>query len=225
MQPDINSQLLEHGLRAEVLPVDLLQKYQNNPNEHTEESYASIQDSIDTFGFKNIILVDKDYEIIHGHGRLEAAIRAGYDKLPVLIAVNIDKVAAAAFRIAHNATAKKSEWDLKSLLVEIDLISSDGFDIAHTGFSLVDVESMSLKLDDLHQRNDSDSQSSSGSDNSSLPEDDEAEHIYRLRLANNEERSAWFAFLDEIAVDYPGIETIGERIVMYLENSGILNEA
>jgi len=104
--PDSSQLLEEFGMRIEVVPVSKLKPYLNNPNEHDEESYSAISASISEYGFAAPIVVDKDYEIIAGHGRLEGAIRNGLEKVIVIVASDLDKVKSRALRIADNLTQK-----------------------------------------------------------------------------------------------------------------------
>lgn len=56
--------------RIEMVPPSRLAPYQRNARTHSPEQVAQIAASIVEFGFTNPILVDRDFGIIAGHGRL-----------------------------------------------------------------------------------------------------------------------------------------------------------
>jgi len=216
---ELNQQLSEFGLEALFLPVEELKPYDNNPNNHTEESYSSIAQSIEAYGFKSVILVDNDNEIIYGHGRLVGAIRNGLKFVPVLRALNLSKLQAQAFRIADNYTAKKSDFNLVRLVSELDSLVSEGFDIQHTGFNLIDLESARLKLDDLlSDSQDTDSPSTQGSYS---PEDP---ITYNLTFRTEADQEDWFTFLAYIAGRYPEQPNISSRICTFIEETDLNTE-
>ena len=63
------------GKIAEVQEVTLsnLIPYVNNAKIHSEDQVTRIASSIREFGFLNPVLIDKDFNIIAGHGRVMAA--------------------------------------------------------------------------------------------------------------------------------------------------------
>lgn len=50
-----------------------LKPYENNAKIHTEEQLEKLSKSIEEFGFISPVLIDKDFNIIAGHGRVEVA--------------------------------------------------------------------------------------------------------------------------------------------------------
>jgi ParB-like chromosome segregation protein Spo0J len=56
----------------------------NNPRKHGRAQVSAIARSIEAFGFNAPILVDKNNKIVAGHGRYEAAMLLGIDKVPVI---------------------------------------------------------------------------------------------------------------------------------------------
>ena len=61
--------------QIEKVPVDRLIPYINNAKIHTEEQVTKIASCIREFGFLSPALIDKDNNIIAGHGRVMAAKR------------------------------------------------------------------------------------------------------------------------------------------------------
>lgn len=51
---------------------ELLRPYENNAKIHSRSQVKQIADSIKEFGFLSPCLIDKDFNIIRGHGRVMA---------------------------------------------------------------------------------------------------------------------------------------------------------
>lgn len=57
-----------------LIPIDELIPYANNARTHSKEQINKIRSSLREFGFVNPVLIDKDKNIIAGHGRISAAL-------------------------------------------------------------------------------------------------------------------------------------------------------
>src|SRR5258708_38430751 len=66
------------------LSTAVLKPHPKNPRRHTVAQIRAIAKSIETFGFTSPVLVDKDKQIIAGHGRYEAAKLLGQKEIPVV---------------------------------------------------------------------------------------------------------------------------------------------
>ena len=69
---------------AEVQEVAVteLRPYERNAKTHSKEQVAKIAASIEEFGFLSPCLIDRDKNIIAGHGRMLAAIDLGLETVP-----------------------------------------------------------------------------------------------------------------------------------------------
>ena len=56
--------------RYEEVNISKLKPYENNARTHSDEQIEKIAKSIQEFGFINPVLIDSNYGIIAGHGRL-----------------------------------------------------------------------------------------------------------------------------------------------------------
>ena len=63
-------------------PIASLKPYARNPRTHTNKQIGQITASIRAFGFNNPVLIDRNDEIIAGHGRVEAAKLLGSRPCP-----------------------------------------------------------------------------------------------------------------------------------------------
>ena len=108
-----------------------LKEYEKNPRRN-DQAVAAVAASIQEFGFKVPIIVDRDGVIVAGHTRLKAAKKLGMDTVPCIIADDLSPEQIRAFRLADNKTAELAEWDPELLLQELGQITIDmeqfGFD-------------------------------------------------------------------------------------------------
>jgi hypothetical protein len=107
-----------------------LRQYQKNPrkNDHAVPAVAA---SIQEFGFKVPIIIDKYGVIIAGHTRFKAAKKLGFATVPVIVADDLNEDQIKAFRIIDNKTAELAEWDPHLLEKELSAID---FDMEQFGF-------------------------------------------------------------------------------------------
>lgn len=104
-----------------------LKPYPNNPR-NNEKAIDAVAASIEEFGWKQPIVVDKDLEIIAGHTRWKAAEKLGIDKVPVVIAEDLTPEQVKAYRLADNKTAELAGWDFELLEIELqDLKNMERF--------------------------------------------------------------------------------------------------
>jgi hypothetical protein len=122
-------------LKIEYLDRSAIVPYARNARTHSEEQVNQIAASIREFGFTNPILVDEDNGLIAGHGRLQAAIKLGMDKVPAIRMEGLSEAKKRALVIADNKLALNAGWDLDLLKVELSDLDAAGFDLSITGFS------------------------------------------------------------------------------------------
>jgi len=63
-------------IKVQLVDITKVIPYDNNPRKN-DEAVEEVAKSIQTFGFKNPIIVDKDFIIIAGHTRLKASQKLG----------------------------------------------------------------------------------------------------------------------------------------------------
>lgn len=130
-----------------MMPIKEVHPYPNNPRVN-KDAVDKVAASLRAFGFRQPIVVDKDYVIICGHTRLEAAKRLRMKEVPVLVADDLSEEQVRAYRLADNKTAEFSEWDLDKLVDEIAEIMD--IDMEEFGFDLSEfVEEPQVVEDDF----------------------------------------------------------------------------
>lgn len=152
--PQISWRFKLRDMHLEIVevPTDSLIPYENNANIHSEHQVDQIANSIKEFGFADPIGVwenaEGQIEVVEGHGRVLAAKKIGYDKVPVIYLNGLTDDQRRAYTHIHNQLTRNSEFDWNVLDAELakldfewdsfgfdDSVSMDGFD---TEFSLPD---------------------------------------------------------------------------------------
>ncbi len=122
-------------LRAEYWPVEKLVPYARNPRKHSEEQINQIAASIVEVGFLNPILIDASANVLAGHGRLMAAKKLGWPKVPVVIFDHLTEAQKHFYIIADNQLALNAEWEKEDLNFLLDKIAGEGTDLSLLGFT------------------------------------------------------------------------------------------
>ena len=116
--------------------IELLIPYVNNAKKHSDEQVAKIASSIREFGFVNPVLIDKDYNIIAGHGRVMAARKLKLTEVPCVFIEGLTETQRKAYILADNRLGELADWDMELVGLELDALDLDGFDTSLTGFDL-----------------------------------------------------------------------------------------
>ena len=140
-------------MNIQMLNLDKIIPYPNNPKLHPEVQIKKIANSIQEFGFKVPILVDKEYNIIAGHGRYLAARRLGLKEVPVIIASDLTPAQVKAFRIADNKVTE-SEWEIELLTIELNQLKEQGYDLELTGFNENEIQNLINEINNYQVTND-----------------------------------------------------------------------
>lgn len=120
--------------QMELVSTDKLIPYVNNARTHSAEQVNKLRASLREFGFVNPVIVDRDLNVIAGHGRILAAKE---EKIPEVPCVYVDYLTEAqkkAYILADNRMAMDAGWDEELLRVEIEALQAESFDVSLTGF-------------------------------------------------------------------------------------------
>lgn len=121
-----------------VKRTDELHPYENNPRDNAE-AVEFVANSIEEFGFKNPIIIDKNNVIVCGHTRLLAAKKLGIKAVPCIMADDLSEEQVRAFRLADNKVSEVSIWNTPMLDLEM-LELKDFFDMSKFGFPAIETE-------------------------------------------------------------------------------------
>src|SRR5438874_2458732 len=122
--------------------IDELKPDPTNPRSHSKKQIQQIANSIRAFGFNVPILIDRDGNIIAGHGRWLACRELGWSEVPTLCLDHLSPAQARAFMIADNRLTEIAVWDdrlLAQQLKDLSLLGLD-FNIEVTGFEMGDID-------------------------------------------------------------------------------------
>ena len=126
------------GKIANVQEVTLskLRPYEKNAKIHGSGQIEKLKASIEEFGFLTPCLIDEDYNIIAGHGRVMAAQELGMESVPCVFIEGLTDAQRRAYILADNRLGELGEWDMELVNVELEDLVDLGFDIELTGFDI-----------------------------------------------------------------------------------------
>lgn len=133
-----------------LVDIDKLIPYVNNARTHSKEQINKLRASIRGFGFINPVIIDRDYNVIAGHGRIMASKEEGIDKVPCVFVDYLTDAQKKAYILADNRMALDADWDEELLKVEIESLQGADFDLNLTGFD--EAELMDIFGDDNQSR-------------------------------------------------------------------------
>ena len=117
-----------------LVDISKLIPYINNARTHSDEQITKLRSSLREFGFINPVIIDKDYTIIAGHGRVKAAKAEGIKEVPCVLVDHLTESHKKAYIIADNRMALDAGWDEELLKVELEALEGEAFDLSLTGF-------------------------------------------------------------------------------------------
>ena len=119
----------------QLVPLSKLVPYINNARTHSPEQVTKLRSSLREFGFVNPVIIDRDYGIIAGHGRVMAAREEGIEEVPCVFVDYLTEAQKKAYIIADNRFAQDAGWDEELLRIEIEALQGMDFDVGLTGFN------------------------------------------------------------------------------------------
>ena len=136
----------------QLVPIVKLIPYVNNARTHSPEQITKLRSSLREFGFVNPVIIDREYNVIAGHGRIAAAKEEGITEVPCVFVDHLTEAQKKAYIIADNRMALDAGWDNELLTVEMEELQGLGFDLSLTGFD--DKELSDLFGDDADAKED-----------------------------------------------------------------------
>ena len=119
--------------------IDKLIPYENNAKRHSENQIEKLSKSIEEFGFISPVLVDKDLNIIAGHGRVEAAKVSGLKTVPCVQIEGLTDEQRRAYILADNRLSEFGSWDKELVQIELESLGDIGY-LEELEFSLPEVD-------------------------------------------------------------------------------------
>lgn len=114
------------------MDTEKLKPYENNPRIN-DKAVDAVAKSIENFGFKVPIVIDKNNVIVAGHTRLKAAQKLHLAQVPCIVADDLTPEQVRAFRLADNKVGELAEWDFAKLEQELNELD---FDMSQFNFDM-----------------------------------------------------------------------------------------
>jgi DNA modification methylase len=132
-----------------------LRPNKRNARTHSRKQIAQIAESIRQFGWTYSILVDENWNVLAGHGRLEAAKFLGLREVPIIVIAGLSEAEKRALALADKKIAANAGWDRKLLAAELGdlaaLLPECNLSIDITGFGAPEVDALMGDLVDPEQ--------------------------------------------------------------------------
>ena len=125
-----------------------LKPYKKNAKKHPKEQVERIANSIKEFGFfeHRAVAIDRENNVIEGHGRILAAKKAGLTQVPTICLDDMTEEQIKAWRLIENKTAESS-YDEAMINKEIEELLQSDIDMEAFGFSIDALEDETLEVE------------------------------------------------------------------------------
>ncbi len=120
--------------------IEDLKPYENNPR-FNDDAVELVKNSIEKFGFKVPMVIDKKNTKVTGHTRYKAALELGLKEVPVVIADDLNEEQIKAFRLADNKVSEKSIWNFELLDEELNDLDMDMEEFGFEKIESIDLDS------------------------------------------------------------------------------------
>ena len=125
--------------QMQLVDINKLIPYVNNARTHSPEQITKLRSSLREFGFINPVLIDREYNVLAGHGRIAAAKEEGIKEVPCVFVEHLSEAQKKAYILADNRMSLDAGWDDELLKVEMASLQEMGFDIGMTGFDEMEI--------------------------------------------------------------------------------------
>lgn len=134
-------------LNIKYMNIRDLKPYKKNAKKHTKEQVEQIANSIKEFGFTQPVIIDKNNEVVAGHGRILGAKKAGLKQVPTVCLEELTEEQIKAYRLVDNKL-NESEWDYSLLDEELeDLIGDMDMNLFGLDTDMSDEEEQKKKVE------------------------------------------------------------------------------
>jgi DNA modification methylase len=136
------------GMKIEMWPIDRPKDYPRNARKWTAQALEKVGTSIQTYGWRQPVVVDRDEVIIIGHLRRASAKTKGFTECPVHVAADLTPEQARGLRLMDNRSHEEAGWDLELLGSELLDLKNLDFGLELTGFDVRELDKLLVKPND-----------------------------------------------------------------------------
>jgi ParB-like chromosome segregation protein Spo0J len=130
------------ALAALAVPIDSVRPNPANTRKHEKRSLDALKVSLDKYGQRKPIVVQKDGMMVRaGNGMLAAARELGWTHIAAVV-VDEPNVDAVAYELMDNKSAELSTWEQEALALQLSSLKEDDIDLALTGFTSDELEAL-----------------------------------------------------------------------------------
>ena len=140
----------------QLVPIGKLIPYVNNARTHSKEQITKLRSSLREFGFVNPVIIDREFNVIAGHGRILAAKEENIEQVPCVFVDYLTEAQKKAYILADNRFALDAGWDEDMLRVEMEALQGMDFDVSLTGFDESEIADLFAADDNEAQEDDFD---------------------------------------------------------------------
>lgn len=140
---------METTKEMQLVPVEKLIPYANNARVHSPEQILKLRSSLREFGFVNPVIIDANFGIIAGHGRVAAAKAEGINEIPCVLVDYLTEAQKKAYILADNRLALDASWDEELLRIELEALKEMDFDIQTIGFDDLELDNLFIDTGDV----------------------------------------------------------------------------
>ena len=139
----------------QLVPIDKLIPYANNARTHSKEQITKLRSSLREYGFISPVIIDREFNVLAGHGRVAAAKEEHIEEVPCVFVDHLTEAQKKGYILADNRFAMDAGWDEEMLRVEMEALQGMDFDLGITGFDekeiadLFDLNDGEAKEDDF----------------------------------------------------------------------------
>ena len=137
----------------QLVPIDKLIPYANNARTHSKEQITKLRSSLREYGFISPVIIDRDFNVLCGHGRIAAAKEEHIAEVPCVFVDHLTEAQKKGFILADNRFAMDAGWDEDMLRVEMEALQGMDFDLGLTGFDEMELADL-FNLDEGEAKED-----------------------------------------------------------------------
>jgi DNA modification methylase len=133
-------------LSISYIPIERIRPSDKRVRKQDAVQIARVSASISKFGVVVPLIVDEQYQIVHGNAVYEAAVDLGLTELPAVSLSHLDEPQLRLLSITLNNLGETGSWDEEVLRIEFEELISLDEDVFVTGFEAPQIDA--LLLDD-----------------------------------------------------------------------------
>tara|TARA_R110000822_G_scaffold227789_3_gene360435 strand:- start:15324 stop:15926 length:603 start_codon:yes stop_codon:yes gene_type:complete len=181
-----------------------LKEYDLNPRILSDEKLDNLQQSITKFGICEPIVINTDFTICGGHGRLTILKRLGIQYVDCYV---------------PSKTLTESQFKELNVRLNKNTAGDFDFEILHKSFKINELQDIGFSLDEMQL--DPKLQIKAEFDMTDDTHEDEekfSEKIiqYAIIFDNEKQQGRWYDFLLKLKLDYPDLNTHAERLDLFI---------